>query len=434
VVAPQFSVKLEPVSPGLKGELIHPNRSATLYGLRFSKDGKRLLVGDYPGGVVVTWDVATGKRLTTLETGYEDRSTPDYFFISPDWQRLFGWRDKTKVEGVEQDGKRMVRWTFDSEVRVWDLASGKVVRTYKHQPPRSIRFMRLSPDGTAFFTSGLLPGIYERGAKWAVSLWDVKTGQSRTLPDGLGGDGAFSPDGRTLAFTAVGEDGYTRALKLFDTATGHEKLSIPVGNKNASARVEGFSPDGRLMLGSLQVFEPARELSWRPGLKVWDIATGREAVSVAGEPKDFLVACWSPDGRMLAALNERGEKKRVLLYSVPEKRLVGTVPVGEEVKGWRLFSRGLVFSPDGQWLVAITQAEPENGAGGIDARDMPQPRVVLIETASGKIRDTLVAPQGIPESTCFSPDGRTVAVGGYGRVLLWDLTKVQAPAEQTRRP
>jgi hypothetical protein len=57
-----------------------------------------------------------------------------------------------------------------------------------------------------------------------------------------------------------------------------------------------------------------------------------------------------------------------------------------------------------------------------------------IETASGKIGDTLVAPQGFPGSACFSSDGRTSAVGGYGRVLLWDLTKVLASGDPTRKP
>jgi WD40 repeat protein len=297
VVAPQRAVTLETVSPGLKGELIHANRNSTLVGLRFSPDGKRMLAGDYPGGVVVIWDVTTGKRLTTLETGYEDRSTYDYFFISPDWRRLFGWREKRTLEGVERDGKRMARWTFDSDVRVWDLASRQVVKTYKHQPPRSIRFMRLSPDGTTFFTSGELPGVYERSAKWAVSLWDVKTGQHRTLPDGLRRDGTFSPDGRTVAFTAYGEDGFARALKLFDTATGREKLSIAVADQHALAWADGFSRDGQLMFGSLLVFDRAKKLE-KSCLKLWDTTIGREVASLPGPLTRFATgqqSRWQPE-------------------------------------------------------------------------------------------------------------------------------------------
>src|SRR5438270_13044567 len=75
VLAPKAGPKLEPVSARLKQELIHPNRSSVLRGIRFSPDGKLLIAGDYPGGVVVVWDVATGKQHTIIETGY--RSSAD---------------------------------------------------------------------------------------------------------------------------------------------------------------------------------------------------------------------------------------------------------------------------------------------------------------------------------------------------------------------
>src|SRR5438132_1451119 len=83
------SVKLAAVSPGLKRELIHPNKGSVLYGIRFTPDGKRIIAGDYPGGIVALWDVETGKRLTTIETGYGYRGTADYFFTTPDWKTLF---------------------------------------------------------------------------------------------------------------------------------------------------------------------------------------------------------------------------------------------------------------------------------------------------------------------------------------------------------
>ena len=47
----------------------------------------------------------------------------------------------------------------------------------------------------------------------------------------------------------------------------------------------------------------------------------------------------------------------------------------------------------------------------------------LIDVATGEILETLIAPQGFPRSACFSPDGRTLATGGLGRVLLWNLSK-----------
>ena len=48
---------------------------------------------------------------------------------------------------------------------------------------------------------------------------------------------------------------YARALKLFDTATGQEKWSIPITDKNASVSVGAFSRDGRVIFGTMQVFD-----------------------------------------------------------------------------------------------------------------------------------------------------------------------------------
>ncbi len=228
VVVPNAGLKREPVSGRLKGELVHPNRSATLAGLHFSPDGRRLIGGDYPGGRVVLWDVAAGRDVTTIETGYGYRGSMDYIFLSPDWRTLFVSRGTRKFEQVEKDGKRLLHWTCDGDVRAWDPATGRLLRTYKHEPPRGINSMELSPDGTRFITREELSGTSEGQPKGAVSTWDVQTGRYHALPDDLQSYSQFSPDGRSMALTAVDGAGHARAVKLLDAATGRERLSIPV--------------------------------------------------------------------------------------------------------------------------------------------------------------------------------------------------------------
>jgi hypothetical protein len=313
VVVPKPGPKREPVSARLKGELIHPSRNGVLAGLRFSPDGRRIIGGDYPGGVVVLWDVASGRDVTTIETGYGYRASLEYFFLSPDWRELFVSRGTRKVEQVEKDGKRLRRWTCDGDVRTWDLATGRLLHTYKHDPPRDIRLMELAPDGRRFVTWEEVSGTSEGSPKSAASLWDVQTGRYQALPDDLQVYGQFSADGRALAVVAVGSDRYARTVKLLDTATGRERLSIPITDGNARVFTRALSPDGRLLVGTGQVFEKANKADGgRAWLKLWDTTTGREVASLDVGPNDAVGnVSFSPDGRALAAVNWRGAAEAV---------------------------------------------------------------------------------------------------------------------------
>jgi hypothetical protein len=99
--------------------------------------------------------------------------------------------------------------------------------------------------------------------------------------------------------------------------------------------------------------------------------------------------------------------------------------LGEKSGGFQFIANDLTFHPDRKWLVVITGSYPEKAVGDkVDPRDLPQPRILLIETATGAIRETLIAPQGFTSVACFSSDGRTLATDGHGRVLLWDMTKM----------
>jgi WD40 repeat protein len=431
--------KIEPVSNRIRGELIHPNRIGRLRNYRFSPDGKRLIAGDDPGGVVVVWDVATGKELTRIETGYGDRSLADYFFLTPDWQTLFASRGKHKSEPVEQGGKRLFRWEVDGEVREFDMATGQLRRRYKHEPPREIFRVQPSPDGTRFVTLEWLPGTYERIPRQDTSLWNRQTGQYRPLPDGLEFR-CFSRDGQTLGAASVNENGYT-ALKLLDVATGREKLSIPIKDENVLADF-AFSPDNRQMVGGYTIFERANEWDkWQRWLKWWDPVTGKELGSFAGDKNEGLSYSFSPDGQTLAVISRKGQKFKLLLFRGAERQPAKTLLVEQIRKSEPLIVHAPVFSPNGKWLALLTHVMPL----GIwhfddpqhvpdDPQDVPQSRVLLIDVAAGAIRETLIAPQGFAGSPCFSPDGRTLATAGDGRVLLWDMATLLGPTEGARKP
>jgi WD40 repeat protein len=421
----QSGFKQEAVSPRLKQQLVHPQRDSLLQGLQFSPDGKRLVAGGYPDGVVAVWEVASGKQLTAIETGspYFWR----YFFVSPDWKAVYVPRFTEKSQPVEQNGKRLRRWMHDGDVRAWDLETGRLLRTYRHDPPRGTSEMQLFKDGTRFITFDDLSGTYEHGSKRAISVWETQTGQYRSLAAGHYQFGLLAPDGQSLALDTVDEEGYAQALRLFDAGTLREKWSVPVKDKNAWVTLTAFSPDARLLVASYRVF--AERKKWdrsESSLKWYDAATGREVASFAGRLRDGLFCCrFSPDGQTLAVVIWHAEKADLMLLGVPKRQLVKTIPLGEKVKGKDLIVISPTFGPDGKWLAVITQEVPETRGGKLDARDAAQARIQLIDVAAGEIRETLIAPQGLPRSACFSPDGRTLATGGLGKVLLWDLSRRQ---------
>src|SRR3989454_7708618 len=76
---------------------------------------------------------------------------------------------------------------------------------------------------------------------------------------------AFSPDGKRLASASMDQ-----TIKVWDTATGQEALTLK-GHTDAVWSV-AFSPDGKRLVSA----------SDDQTIKVWDPATGQEALTLKG--------------------------------------------------------------------------------------------------------------------------------------------------------
>src|SRR5262249_32035495 len=172
----------------------------------FSRDGKELLsCGDCYGpeigpkvpsvNTVALWEVAGGRRLRDFRVG--DDAPADHKGSS-------SWL-------LARDGRTLALGYWDHTVRLWDVATGKPLRTLTGFPERSYPAYALafSPDGKALAATG---------SYHALCLLDTATGHP------LSGDGlahrsnlrgvALSPDGKTLA--TASQD---RTVLLWETAT-----------------------------------------------------------------------------------------------------------------------------------------------------------------------------------------------------------------------
>src|SRR6185312_15022421 len=101
---------------------------------------------------------------------------------------------------------------------------------------------------------------------------------------------AFSPDGKTLCL-AGGADDESGIVKLFDVATGRERLSLD--GHAAWVNAIAFAPDGKTLASGAGT-ESAGEV------KFWDVATGKPQATFNPEGGYVLSLAFSPDGKTLA--------------------------------------------------------------------------------------------------------------------------------------
>jgi WD40 repeat protein len=187
---------------------------------------------------------------------------------------------------------------------------------------------------------------------------------------------AQTGDGRLLAVPS-GDN-----ILLFDAPTG-TLLRTLTGHTSGACR-PAFSPDGkRLASGSGNFI-----------LRVWDVASGREELTLTGHQLWVWCVAFSPDGKRLVSADARGTVK----VWDPQGELLSTFA------GHTGGVHHLAFSPDGKRLATASH----DGTCKIwDPDDWKEVR-------------TLPGNGTLFSSVAWSPDGRLLAGGGDGQVIVWN--------------
>jgi roadblock/LC7 domain-containing protein len=242
----------------------------------FSPDGRTLVsIGGAPGepGEVRLWEVPSGREAGVLR-GHAGRVTAVAF--SPDGSNLATAGDVPDHK-IEQWGA--------GQVRLWDFPSGHERASWQGH--------RRLITGLAFAAGGKT--LATVGEDRVGLLWDVTSAPespSATLKGHFGALAAVaaSPDGKLLA-TA----GHDKTVRLWDATTGEEKLSLR--GHGGPVPCLAFSPDGTTLAAGGGVFD-ADNNRWTSGeAKLWDVATGKERLTLRRHSDVIASVAFAPDGQ-----------------------------------------------------------------------------------------------------------------------------------------
>jgi WD40 repeat protein len=290
--------------------------TAKINDVLFTRDG-RYIVSAGEDKTIRVWDWRTGKldRVIRGEASAGDAGKIFAIALSPDerWLAVGGWLGGTLEESrairlydfasgrlvrllkghtnvvfdlaFAPDSRRLVSGGADTTAIVWDVETGAALHRLEGHSDH-IYAVRVTPDGQRVVT-----GSYDS----TLRLWRLDTGAMIGRP--LTGHGdkiergvVISPNGGTIA-----SGDRSGEIRIWDARTGAFQRTL--ARQGTVIGALAFSPDGRQLLSAVGKTEPSPEPD---GARIYDVATGREAVRYTAHDNIVIAATISPDGQWAA--------------------------------------------------------------------------------------------------------------------------------------
>jgi WD40 repeat protein len=249
-------------------------------------------------------------------------------------------------------------------------------RVYRKEfPPGALERFAFFADGKSFMTNEARPAVYETATgreqfsfpadstynfvlspngRFAaamsgasqVSLWDLeKKKRAHELLTGMipARLGNFSADGKSLLVTTL------RTLRVFDTATGKERLSLG----HCSRVTPRFSDDDRTLITTCDELRRTWDVSSKKTPKLvreqprnpWEGICGRQVVGhskdgryfVDGKGRDNLKLCETATGKVIRGLDSYPHPIFGMFSRDASRLLIWHGAIGEDFDGFRLY-------------------------------------------------------------------------------------------------
>ncbi len=298
---------------------------------------------------------------------------------------------------MSRDGRLILSGSQDETAKLWDVASGRELRTltgFGSMGPRSVQF---SADGAR-----LVVGDFQN-----TMVFDALSGDKLRSLTGMSMSSLVSTDGRVGVDNRRGTIG--PAPEVVDLVTGRVIWTLPLDGGNIDDQpVVAMSGDGNTLItrksSQSRASMAARQ---RPRnsveLQVWDVATRklRSTLPLAGDDLDGLsTVALSPDGRSLVSENRNQASPTLSIYDLATARELLKIPTGATATAG--MTTTLLFSPDGSKIAYASSEGPAK----------------IFEASSGRLLTKLDA-----TAVNFSPDGSKLIFGRLqgGAPVIRDL-------------
>jgi WD40 repeat protein len=380
--------------------------TGTVLRIAFSPDGRHLASTGMDTEVMIWGLSPTAHRSHKSEAPAKDTSsvpslalqarieqaeqavpTPSGEVLTPHFT-LQGHTQRVTSLAFSPDGQLLASASFDHSVKLWDVASGDELFSFRGEfPGHWGPAVSFSPDGRHLASGGV---------KNTVKLWDLKTGREIHTFEGHAGpvySVSFSPDSRQLA--SAGSD---HVVIVWDIETDRQLHLFRMGDEVAPWSM-AFSPDGRrLALGGGLASGT---------VTVYDVMSGQPLLRLQGHVQRAISVTWSPDGHRLASCSL---DRTVKLWETEMGQEVLTLRGHKDLVG------RVVFDRRGRRLASCS----EDGTVRVwDATPPEESTDPHIQTARG-------SHTGVVPCVAFSPDGRLLASAGIDRTLrVWDAHSIQ---------